>query len=116
MVFEEIQDTLKKIGFESNQWDEESIAVHTYPVLIKDPERSVRQLLSGENIAKCDHDTIARRACRDSVMAGDRLSSEQIENQIQELLNCLDPFTCPHGRPTVVEMSEDFFDKHFLRT
>ena len=53
--------------------------------------------------------------CRDSVMAGDRLNRQQAEHQRDRLIGCLDPFTCPHGRPAVPEMSEEFLNKQFLR-
>jgi len=49
-------------------------------------------------------------------MAGDSMDVPQVEFQRQELLACQDPFTCPHGRPTVIEMSEQFLNKQFLRT
>ncbi len=116
LVWEESKEKLKEMGLESTQWDDDTIAIHTYPQLIKDVEKAVRHLLAGENISKCDHDTIARRACRSSIMAGDKLNQQQAEYQREQLLQCLDPFTCPHGRPTVIEMSEGFLDKQFLRT
>ena len=55
-------------------------------------------------------------ACRSSVMSGDALTQEQAEFQRGQLLQCKDPFTCPHGRPTVIEITEDFLNKQFLRT
>ncbi|HBR14250.1 MAG TPA: DNA mismatch repair endonuclease MutL [Candidatus Omnitrophica bacterium] len=116
LIWEEAQERLNKIGFASTQFDQASIAVHTHPVLINDTERAVREILSGENPARCDHEALARRACRASVMAGAHLSGEEIEYQRQQLLKCLDPFTCPHGRPTVIEMTENYLNKQFLRT
>lgn len=114
--WEEAKGQLEEMGFSSTLFDQETMAVHTYPVLLKNPEAAIRYLLSGENIAHCDHETIARRACRSSVMAGDYLNKEKAEYQRDQLIKCRDPFTCPHGRPTVIEMSEKFLDKQFLRT
>ncbi|MCR4337709.1 MAG: DNA mismatch repair endonuclease MutL [Candidatus Omnitrophica bacterium] len=114
--WEEVKKQLEDVGFSCTNFDEETIAVHTYPVLLKNPEKAVRDILAGGNVAKCDHETLARRACRASIMAGDPLTAEQAEFQRQQLLACRDPFTCPHGRPTVIEMKEDFLDKQFLRT
>ena len=116
LIWENAQETLEKIGFSSSQFDNETIAVHSYPNLIKDSEKAVRDILAGEDIARCDHVSLARRACRASIMAGDRLTKEQVEFQRQQLLECKDPFTCPHGRPTVMEMKEDFLNKQFLRS
>ena len=116
LIWEEAKEKLEELGLSGSQWDEETIAIHTHPTFLKDIEKAVRHLLSGENVSKCDHDVLARRACRSSVMAGDQLSSEQAEHIRQQLIKCLDPFTCPHGRPTVIELTEDFLDKQFLRT
>ena len=116
VAWEEAKGRLEEMGFSSTLFDQETIAVHTYPVLLKNPEPAIRYLLSGENITHCDHATIARRACRSSVMAGDYLNKEKAEYQRDQLIKCRDPFTCPHGRPTVIELTEKFLDKQFLRT
>lgn len=115
-AFEDVKGKLDEIGLVSTMFDDQTLALHAYPILLKNPEPAVRYLLSGENISHCDHETIARRACRSSVMAGDYLNKEKAEYQKSELMKCRDPFTCPHGRPTVVEMPEKFLDKQFLRT
>ncbi|MCA9399269.1 MAG: hypothetical protein KC618_05940, partial [Candidatus Omnitrophica bacterium] len=116
VVWEDAKSKLDEIGFSSNQWDDQTIAVHSHPQLINDIEQSVRNLLGGDKIEKCDHDTIAQRACKASIRAGQRLNKEQAEFQREQLLQCLDPFTCPHGRPIVLELNETFLDKQFLRT
>ena len=115
LAWEEARDRLATIGFATDQFDPETIAVNTYPVLLKDPEQAVREILSGGDAARCDHETLARRACRASVMAGDPLNAQQAEYMREQLLACKDPFTCPHGRPTVVEIKESFLNKQFLR-
>jgi len=116
IAWEEAKGMLETIGFSTTQFDDETIAIHTHPLLIKQPDRAVRDILAGETAVRIDHETIARRACRASIMAGDRLSPEQADYQRQQLIKCRDPFTCPHGRPTIIEMKEDFLDKQFLRT
>ncbi|MDO8580022.1 MAG: DNA mismatch repair endonuclease MutL [Candidatus Omnitrophota bacterium] len=116
LLWEEMKEELEKCGLETNQWDHETIAIQAHAVLLKDPEKAVRCIFAGEIVQKNDFETLARRACRSSIMAGDYLNKEKAESQRQQLLNCLDPLTCPHGRPTVIELSEVFLDKQFLRT
>ena len=116
LAWEEIHEKLDTIGLENNQWDQATIAVHSYPIFLQDIEKAVRYILAGENIGVGDHAALARRACRSSIMAGDILTKEKAEGLRDRLVQCLDPFTCPHGRPTVVELSEEFLDKQFLRT
>lgn len=115
LIWEDGQSRLHELGFETTLLDPTTIAVHSHPILITKIEHSVRQLLAGEKISSCDPDTIARRACRASVMSGDHLDRAEITAELNQLLTCLDPFTCPHGRPIVVEMTMDFLDKQFLR-
>jgi DNA mismatch repair protein MutL len=49
-------------------------------------------------------------------MAGDPMAEVEVLHQIAELLACKDPYTCPHGRPVVVELKTSFLDRQFLRT
>jgi len=55
-------------------------------------------------------------ACRSSVMAGDRLNEEQMKGMIDQMRGANLPFTCPHGRPTIlsIPLSELYrrFDRH----
>jgi len=55
-------------------------------------------------------------ACRSSVMAGDRLNDEQMKGLIDRMREANLPFTCPHGRPTIlsIPLTELYrrFDRH----
>jgi len=116
LSWEEGKERLEEVGLTTTQFDNQTIAVHTHPQLIQEPETAVRAILAGEDVARCDYNTIATWACKASIRAGDSLNRQQAEYQREELLKCKDPFTCPHGRPTVIEVSEKFLDKQFLRT
>ncbi|HRZ14669.1 MAG TPA: DNA mismatch repair endonuclease MutL [Candidatus Omnitrophota bacterium] len=116
LLWQEAQKTLEKMGFSTSLFDKETLALHSHPHLIDNPEISLRTLLAGENISRMAPETLARMACRSSVMAGFAMNKEQAEFQRSALLLCLDPFTCPHGRPTVVEIPETSLNKQFLRS
>lgn len=109
-------EKLDNLGFSSTRIDDETVAIHTYPAILKDPEKSAQAILSGAVIADFDYESMAKRACRASIMTGDKLGNEEIEYLRSSLLKCLAPFTCPHGRPTVIELSEEFLSKQFLRS
>ncbi|MDD2703369.1 MAG: DNA mismatch repair endonuclease MutL [Candidatus Omnitrophica bacterium] len=115
LVWEEIKDKLEILGLSTTSWDKETIALHAHPRLITRPETAVRNILSGIDTPACDMDTLIRRACRRSIMFGDKTQKEQAEFIRVELLKCEDPFICPHGRPTVVEIPETYISKQFLR-
>jgi DNA mismatch repair protein MutL len=115
IAWEDNKDKLAAAGIETTQFDDDTIALQTQPLLLKNIELVVRALLSGQEAQRLDHDTLARRACKASVVAGDKLDPSQIEHQRKELLGCKDPFICPHGRPTVIEINQGFLDRQFLR-
>ncbi|MBL8013066.1 MAG: DNA mismatch repair endonuclease MutL [Candidatus Omnitrophica bacterium] len=116
IAWEESKQALQQAGLETTAFDDDTVAIQTIPVLIKDAERLLRSLLSGDKAERCDHLTIARRACKASIVTGDRLSPEQAQHQRKQLLMCKDPFICPHGRPTAIEITDNFLEKQFLRS
>jgi DNA mismatch repair protein MutL len=116
IAWEELQEKLTAAGIETTQFDDDTIAVQTQPLLLTNIEAVVRSLLAGGEAPRMDNDTLARRACKASVVAGDKLDITQVDYQRKQLLECKDPFTCPHGRPTLIEVTQNFLDRQFLRT
>jgi DNA mismatch repair protein MutL len=115
LMWGENKEPLAKAGFDTSLFDKETLAVHAHPALISDAEQAVRNLLAGGIMSGLEPEKIARMACRSSVMFGFAMNPEQAEFQRAGLLLCDDPFTCPHGRPTVVEIKEADLRKQFLR-
>ena len=58
---------------------------------------------------------IATVACKAAVKANMALSTEEVENLMDELLKLPNPFTCPHGRPTVIKMTKYDIERKFAR-
>jgi DNA mismatch repair protein MutL len=115
IAWEESQDILRQSGMDTTAFDEDTVAIQTIPTLIKNPEGLLQTLLAGEKADRCDHLTIARRACKASIVTGDTMNIAQVHYQRKQLLECHDPFTCPHGRPTTIELTDQFLEKQFLR-
>ena len=115
ITWENIRITLENIGFSNTLIDNENIAIHSHPQLITHPEIAVRNLLSEIDITLYDNNIVARWACRNSIKAGYTINHEQADYLKNELLKTKDPFTCPHGRPTVIEIKETTLDKEFIR-
>jgi DNA mismatch repair protein MutL len=116
IAWEELQEKLTAAGIETTQFDDDTIAVQTQPLLLKNIELVVRALLASGEAQRMDLAAIARRACKASVVAGDQLGASQADFQRKQLLECKDPFICPHGRPTLIEVTQDFLDRQFLRS
>ena len=54
-------------------------------------------------------------ACKDSIKANHALTKEEVINLIENLNKCNNPYTCPHGRPTIVKLSTKDLEKMFMR-
>jgi DNA mismatch repair protein MutL len=60
-------------------------------------------------------DMIAKSVCRHAVKANDPLRYLEVEKLIQDLLGCDLPYCCPHGRPTMIQISNAELEKKFGR-
>ena len=58
---------------------------------------------------------IATVACKAAVKANMALTKEEVESLMDELLKLPNPFTCPHGRPTVIKMTKYDIERKFAR-
>jgi len=58
---------------------------------------------------------IAMAACKAAVKAGDNLQESEAQALIEQLLELDNPFTCPHGRPTIIEITKKEFERRFKR-
>jgi DNA mismatch repair protein MutL len=115
---------LKREGFVVEPFGPQTWAIRTVPVTLGrsiDPGE-VREIIA-ELIApgfpkEADAAERLRRivACRGAVKAGAACTREQCERLIRQLRNAENPFTCPHGRPTMVFFTKKKLDELFQRT
>ncbi|WP_048103682.1 hypothetical protein [Methanofollis liminatans] len=59
---------------------------------------------------------LTRVTCRGAINAGDHLSREQMRRLIDQLARTKNPYTCPHGRPTILSFSPDKLAAMFQQT
>ncbi len=118
-------NALTKLGFEIEEFRENSYRIDAVPELFKD--RDIRILilelletLSTENKQNTiDHLSdvmISFLACRSAVMAGEQLTQQEARKLISELEKTENNATCPHGRPTKIEVSVEDMNRMFKRT
>jgi len=55
-------------------------------------------------------------ACKMAIKAGDPMSGAEMTALVNDLLKTPNPFTCPHGRPTILSLSNWELDKRFRRS
>ncbi len=60
-------------------------------------------------------DRIIMRSCKSAVKGGDHLEAAEIDALVRDLGNCVNPFSCPHGRPTFIRMTRYEIEKMFKR-
>ena len=54
-------------------------------------------------------------ACKSSIKANHNVSKEEAMGLVMQLNKCNNPYTCPHGRPTIIRLDKDYLEKLFLR-
>ena len=61
-------------------------------------------------------DAIAKQiSCKASIKANKALNNEEINTLVNNLRKCKNPYTCPHGRPTIISFKETELEKMFER-
>lgn len=116
--------TLQQYGFLAEEFGTNTIIIRSHPNWIKEDiaEECIRKvvdiIISKENF---DFDQFVWRmastmACRMSVKANDYLSYDDQVWLLNALRNCENPFTCPHGRPTIITYTKYDLEKLFKRS
>ena len=123
VILNDNKELLENFGFETEIVDRNSVAVKTVPYIFNSPQNTkyfsdILDILSESNI-KNIYDTkilaIATCACKSAVKANDKLSFQEAHSMISKLLKLENPFTCPHGRPTIIEITKYEIEKLFKR-
>ena len=116
--------TLQKMGigmeaFGSGTWKLESLPqfVHSpEPLhLLREIIDELREVSSQSSKLRLGEDVIAKTVCRHAVKANDTLREPELIRLIEDLLKCDLPYCCPHGRPTMIQISYSELEKKFGR-
>ncbi len=123
-ILEEHLDDLKMVGFVIEPFGENSFKISEVPMLFKD--RDVKQIIvdvladfgeEGTNqIDQATNQMIMYLACRSAIKAGEKLTKEEAIRLIKKLEETNNNVTCPHGRPTKIEITLRELNKNFKRS
>lgn len=125
VIIEEYIPQLEKMGFAVSEFGQNSYVVTTVPSMFgkfEDPQ-IIHDIISdlllhgrvkGETEIY-DH-LCSSMACRAAIKAGAPCNSDQMDGLMRQLMLCDNPYTCPHGRPTMVSFSKEELAKMFGRT
>lgn len=117
-AFEEYSDILPQLGFEAEPFGIRTIIVRGIPAGVKNwSEGALLRDILGETGGKGRSlDGILKSyACHSAIRAGEKLSFEEMESLVDQLFATEYPFTCPHGRPTMLRISRPELDRRFNR-
>jgi DNA mismatch repair protein MutL len=118
-------ETLTRMGIGLSEFGDRTFLLDALPPLVKSnhPKRFTLDLIdalkaagSGVNLMRLGEDVIAKTVCRHAVKANDPLSGRELDQLLVDLKKCSMPYTCPHGRPTMIEMGWRDLEKRFGRT
>lgn len=105
---------LRETGFEVSKFSGTVLLVSSTPALLKMGEKEIKDFIlsfaeSAGNPLKSDnefrHKFIATKACKKAVKAGEVLNKEEAESLLENLKTCQDALHCPHGRPTMLNLT-----------
>jgi DNA mismatch repair protein MutL len=116
--------TLQKMGIGIEPFGAQTFKVDSLPTFLdaSDPAGFMREVIDGLRTAsnstsalRLGEDMIAKTVCRHAVKANDPLRYLEVEKLITDLLECELPYCCPHGRPTMIQISSAELEKKFGR-
>jgi DNA mismatch repair protein MutL len=111
---------LLSFGFQIEEFGGNTFLVKGYPAVLGE-KLDLLSLLDGmtdfvnEGVAPFEHKMAALAACKGSVRAGDNLDIKACQFILDQLVRCEAPHTCPHGRPTLIQMSYPELERRFRR-
>src|SRR6059058_2988453 len=116
--------TLQKMGIGIESFGANSFRVDSLPTFLEvaDAAGFLRKVIDelkttshSSSPLRLGEDMIAKTVCRHAVKANDPLRYPEIEKLIRDLLACDLPYCCPHGRPTMIQISHAELERKFGR-
>ena len=120
----DIIPTLNRLGVGLSNFGDRTFLLDSLPPFVKETQsrKFVLELIDklqaageGVNVLRLGEDVITKTVCRHAVKANDALQEEELKRLIDDLRCCKMPYTCPHGRPTIIEMTYSELEKKFGR-
>ena len=124
LVVKENLSILTNMGFVIEEFGVNTFVVKEHPTWLKTgyEEESIHKIIdimihnngAFDRVKFNEHIAITL-ACKMSIKANMRISIEAVEELLQELVNCDNPYNCPHGRPTIIKFSIYDLERMFKR-
>ncbi len=122
LLLRESMQALRDMGFDIEPLGDGSYIIRAIPVVFhgmvhEDELMEIIQRLIGDRsrVEERIKLVFATAACKASIKAGEKLSYESMRAIVEELKKTKIPYTCPHGRPTMIRLSRKDIEKRFKR-
>ncbi|MDD4170824.1 MAG: DNA mismatch repair endonuclease MutL [Syntrophomonas sp.] len=118
-VLEERHEIWRELGFDIESIGPNSAIIRSAPPELQGKEiefiNECLELLQNEQPINLHREIYAMMACKQAVKAGESLTRAEMAMLIKDLLQVNDYRNCPHGRPTIIQISHLELDKRFKR-
>jgi DNA mismatch repair protein MutL len=123
-ILQALNPLLNQIGFQLKFFSKNTIVIEGVPEDIKSgsEDRILREFIKEYSVNDREKkleqkDNIAKSySCKAAIKAGDKLSEKEMHLLIDQLFATSMPYVCPHGRPIIIKISLEEFDRRFGRT
>ncbi|MFM7100607.1 MAG: hypothetical protein ACKOET_14485 [Verrucomicrobiota bacterium] len=116
--------TLSRLGVGLREFGDRTFLLDSLPPFVKgmaprqfavDLVDALKAAGGGVNTLRLGEDVVAKTVCRHAVKANDTLGLAALQQLVNDLRRCAMPYTCPHGRPTLIEMPWRELERKFGR-
>ena len=124
-VLRTYQDAFAELGFEVSFFGGKEYAISAVPAnLFGIAEKELflemldslsESLTAGKSDSQLILEKIASMSCKAAVKGNQRISRQEAETLIETLFTLENPYTCPHGRPTIISMTKQEIERKFKR-
>ena len=130
LVIEKRLEDLHRAGFDLEPFGGDSFVVRSVPASVAQkhlkaqggPEEVLREIVDelveksvSRRLLLPAEEVLITASCKMAVKAGDPLSFDEMNALVADLLRSENPYTCPHGRPIIVELPNGDLDRKFGR-
>jgi len=108
---------LADIGFDIEAFGDRTYLVRAVPALLRDKDwaGTLKESLD-KSSGNWSENLIITLACHSAIRAGQVLSDSEMREMVKQLEQTALPHSCPHGRPTIVQLTMQQLEKEFGRT
>lgn len=114
-------ELFKNFGFEIDIFGNNHIMIRCVPTVfgVPESEKFILEIIDNIDEIKNNYELkgekFASMACKAAIKANDKINKLEIKSLFEQMKECKNPFTCPHGRPIIVEITKTEIEKMFKR-